>query len=85
MGFFFQNYAPFSIKLFILYQAPHSRELAPECGAFVVIIIIIIIIECYVQEKQGFISFTNTFSYQSEYLWSPNSGHLERCLVTKYK
>ena len=30
---FFQNYAPFSTKAYILYQAPHSRVLALTCIA----------------------------------------------------
>ena len=32
---FFQDYAPFQLRLFILYQAPHSYAMAPTCGALV--------------------------------------------------
>ena len=34
---FFQNYAPDSTLLSILYQAPHSRALGPACGALAII------------------------------------------------
>ena len=35
MDFLFQNYAPFLLRLFILYQAPHSLALATACSATV--------------------------------------------------